>query len=302
MLLIPILIILAIVGFSFSGPIFKDLHFALPDLFPGTSSRSTSQKSRAPSKTPVQTVKPTATPARAPPLTPTPAKTGNSPYFKKIQISSFQATTSTRPASITLSPNFSNETQIDVTGWRIKSNWIGEFTIPFGILIIHPNSLGTPIDNIIVKKNDRVYLRGETNPFGRGANFRPNTCFGYLAQYYPNLPESFSCSQQKPSIAEIKNLTPLCQDFILNKISYSSCKLPNYSNVPGVGTNQECVAYITNSNSGFNYEGCYNKHSRDANFFSSKWYIYMDTAFGNSLHDSITLYDQNGLLVHEYIY
>ncbi len=303
MFLIPILIIIAILGFTYSGAIVKDLHFGLPDfsLNLGTQTLTPQKKAVENKPSQYQQTSQSSSP-RAPPPSLVKEKTVNSPYFQKIRISTFQATTESRPALITLRPNFSNETQIDITGWRIKSNWNGEFTVPMGVSKFHPIPLSYPTEHIIVKRDDTAYLRGESNPFGGAVNFRPNACFGYLAQYYQNLPESFSCSQDKPSIAEIKNLIPTCQEFILNKINYGACALPEYANVPGVGTNPECVSYITSSNGGFNYEGCYNKHANEQNFIYNRWYIYMNTLFGNSLHDSITLYDQNGLVVDTFIY
>lgn len=308
MFLIPILIIILIIGFSFGGNLLKDQHISLSDIFSFPFSQTNEKKSPAPAPSPTKQT-PSKTTTRAPPA-PLPAKqttqikSASVPpsYFQKIKISSAQATKDNQPSLITLRPNFYDEGNINITGWKIKSIWLGEFKIPLGIKAFHPSFNAQPAEQILVGKSDTIYLKGQASPFGRGGNFRTNTCFGYLKTYYPNLPGSYSCYQEKPKIEEIKNLAPQCQEFILNKIDYAACKAPDHSSDIAVATNKECVTYITSVQTGFYYEGCYQKHSKDPNFLSNEWHIYMDTTFGNSLHDSITLYDSNGLIVDTYTY
>ncbi len=306
--LLVAIIIIAIIGITAGQNALKGIQFSLPTLSLGLGLGNSTQEKTQPANTKTPSTKIyTPSSPRAPPVTqgtrstalPT-QKSTNSPYFQKIRIGSFQATT-TSPARITLNANFNDATPINITGWRIKSTWAGDFIIPLGISQFHSTPISAPTDQILVTKDDTVYLLGDTDPFGRGVNFRPNACFGYLNQYY-RLPESFSCPQHKPGVAEVKNLTPLCQDYVLNQLDYGACRFPNYSGIPGVATNQECTSYIANLNDGFNYEKCFSNHSAESGFFFNRWYIYMDTTFGNPLHDSITLYDKQGLVVDAYTY
>ncbi|MBI1984510.1 MAG: hypothetical protein HYS60_00145 [Candidatus Wildermuthbacteria bacterium] len=306
MFLIPIVIIIGIVAFSFAGDIVKDLHLSFSDAFTLSSSKTTEEKTAQPSATVKKQTTTSQTP-RAPPATsqtqPTqqPSASANSPYFQKIEITNVRATQGNQPALITLRSNSSDEGKISITGWRIKSTWSGEFRIPLGISSYHPGLNSEPAEQILLDRYETAYLKGEANPIGRGKNFKTNECFGYLKTFYPNIPGYYSCYQDKPKVEDIKNLTPSCQEYILKEINFGSCQPPNYSNDP-IAANAECVAYINNYPGGFNYQGCYQKHSKDSDFLSSDWHIYMDTTFGNSLHDSIILYDSSGLIVDTYTY
>ncbi|MDO8577414.1 MAG: hypothetical protein Q7R55_00915 [Candidatus Wildermuthbacteria bacterium] len=305
---IPVMLILGVLVFSLGGGAIKSLgvDLALPDLSKYiTPQFGSSQKEQAssPNQKP-QTFAQTQISTRAPPSsqTQTPKESPEnqiSPWLGKIKISSFQLFAVTPNFMLVLRPNFSEDIPVSITGWRIKSKITGEATLAKGIGKYHPVFATEALDEIVVKRSDTVYVSGGESPIGRGINFRPNACFGYLKQYYPNLPGSYSCSQDRPTLEKVSNLSPGCQEFILNKINYSYCQVPDMG---AVATSQECVSYIQNTSTGFNYQGCYNVHSKETNFLANEWRVYLDTSLGHSLHDTITLYDQNGLVVDTYIY
>ncbi|MBI2113338.1 MAG: hypothetical protein HYT50_02050 [Candidatus Wildermuthbacteria bacterium] len=308
MFLIPIVIILGIILFSFAGDIVKNLDLGIPALFSSEPAPLEEAKEEKETKAPApHTPSPTPAPSRAPPpapLTPPSAPlppSTNSPYYQKVKISSVQATTQNRSASITLRSNMQAQEAISITGWRVKSTWSGEFTIPHAFSYYHPSLSLPPKEPIVMKQSGKAYLLGQASPLGRGANFKTNACFGYLKKYYPALPGSYSCSQNKPKLEDIKHLTPLCQEFILKKINYGSCIAPDYSKDPAVATNTQCIDFI-NSIGTFTYEACYQKRYQEQNFLSPDWHVYMDASFGHPLHDAVYLYDQNGLLVDTYLY
>lgn len=295
MFLIPILIIVAVVALNYAGDVFKGVGFSLPKLNLGFANTSKQQEA------PQQTQRPSPTLRQAPPTRAPPeqqqsqkAQPTVSPYFKKIRISNFQKT-EVQPFRLTLSASFSEDAPINITGWRVKGTFLGEFTIGRGIEKYHPVFAAQPVENILVKRSDTISISGAQSPLGRGMNFRTNSCFGYLKQYTPLLPGSSSCSQDRPLLEEIKYLAPACQEFILNKINFSSCIVPDLG---AVGTNQECVSYV----SAFSYQGCYEKRNREQNFLSNEWHIYADTFLGHFLRDTITLYDQNDLVVDSFSY
>lgn len=224
-----------------------------------------------------------------------------SPFFGKVNISTTRAATTSKNSLIKLATRLDQDEEINITGWRIQGKG-GSFTIPIGIESIRSSFNITPRDNIVIKRSDTILLTGDQSPFGIGKNFnfRPNTCIGHLKTYYTfPLSVSSSCPSSRPELHEIAGLSEACQEFILKKINFSSCKVPDYSQNVEVSTNAECVSYITNT---FNYNSCYQEHFQNSNFLKNEWHVYMNTNFVRSLHDVIELTDQNGLLVDKKVY
>ena len=222
-------------------------------------------------------------------------KINTSPYFGKIKISSVRSQASSRPSLVTLSTYFGKEEEINITGWRITGKK-GSFIIPGGIEKYNPYYNPVPDESIFVKRGDKIYLSGASNPLGRGRNFRPNKCLGYLANYH-DFPIPLPKNCPKPTSEEISHLNPCCQAFIL---ALPRCKVPDYSGNLRISTDSECTSYLTDN---FNYADCYMKYSRDEDFIGDNWHIYMNFDFVVT-NDCDTLYlrDQNGLLVDKYSY
>ena len=222
-------------------------------------------------------------------------KINTSPYFEKIKISSVNSQTSSRSSLITLNTYLEKEEEINITGWQIRGKR-GSFTIPQGIEKYNPYYNPVPDENIFIKRSDRIYLSGASNPLGRGRNFRPNKCIGYLDNYrdFP-IPLSKNCP--KPTSGEISHLDPCCQEFILR---LGRCTIPDYSSNLRISTDSECVVYLIDN---FHYADCYRKYSRDEDFVENNWHIYMNSNIVVSDNcDTLYLRDQNGLLVNKYSY
>ena len=217
--------------------------------------------------------------------------TDTSPYYGKVKLSSIRAKTRYNPSLITLSVRVYPGEKINMTGWRIKARK-GEIIISQGIEKYQSHI--TP-KNIIIKENTKIYLINDSNPLGRNRNFCLNKCFGYIKNYRTFYP-SFYASCPKPKLEDISHLRPYCQEYILH---LSSCEIPNYSNDIKIATDSECVSFLNNT---FNYSGCFKKYSQDENFLKNSWYVYVGTDIVEPLHDTIYLYDPNGLLVDEYMY
>jgi hypothetical protein len=222
-------------------------------------------------------------------------KINTSPYFEKIKISSVRSQTSSRSSLITLSTYLKSEEEINITGWKIKGK-TGSFTIPGGIEKYNPYYNPVPGEDIFVKRSDRIYLSGASNPLGRGRNFRPNKCLGYFTNYR-DFPISLPKNCPKPEREEISHLDPCCQEFILR---LGRCEIPDYSSNSRISTDSECVDYL---NDNFNYGGCYRNYSRDEDFVGENWHIYMNrNIVVSDACDTLYLRDQNGLLVDKYSY
>ncbi|MCK4473955.1 hypothetical protein KAU40_01690 [Candidatus Parcubacteria bacterium] len=229
----------------------------------------------------------------------TPAKRtfqiNTSPYFDKVKISSVRTQTSSRSSLITLYTNLEKEQEVNITGLRIKGR-IGSFIIPTGIEKYNPYYNPVPNTDIFIKQGDKIYLSGASNPLGRGRNFRPNKCLGYLTNYH-DFPVSLSLNCPKPADEEISHLKPCCKVFIRN---LGRCEALEYADNISVSTDAECTAYL---NKTFNYAACYRNYFRDEDFIEKNWHIYMNTNFIVS-DDCDTLYlrDQNGLVIDKYDY
>lgn len=214
-----------------------------------------------------------------------------SPYYGKVKISSIQTETEYHPSLIRLRVNIYPGDKINITGWRIKTRK-GEITIPKGTEKYQYYAV--PHD-IIIKESLYIYLIGDSNPLGRDKNFRVNKCFGYLKNRYTFYPSLYTYCE-KPKLEDISHLNPYCQEFILR---IPRCKVPDYSDNTKIMFDMECRNYM---DAKFNYRSCLKDLSRDEDFLTNYWYIYRNTNMIEPLHDTIYLYDPNGLLVDKYMY
>ena len=214
-----------------------------------------------------------------------------SPYYGKVKLSTIRAETRYHPSLITLSVRIYPGEKINMTGWRVKARR-GEITIPQGI-----EKYRSHIDprDIIIKEYTNIYLINDSNPLGRDKSFQLNKCFGYIKNYQSFYP-SFYTYCPRPKLEDISHLNPYCQEYILR---LSSCEIPNYSNNIKIAADSECVSFLNNT---FNYSSCFKKHSKDDDFLKNYWYVYVGTDIIEPLHDTIYLYDPNGLLVDKYMY
>ncbi len=218
-----------------------------------------------------------------------------SPYFDKVEIYRVQTQTSSRSSLITLNTDLEKGEEINITGWQIKGR-TGSFTIPQGIEKYNPYYNPVPTKSIFVKRGDKIYLSGASNPFGRGRNFRPNKCLGYFTNYR-DFPISLPKECPRPTEEEIYHLEPCCQEFIFDS---KTCEIPDYSSSFTISSNSECVSYI---NENFNYGGCFRNYSQDEDFIMENWHIYMnkDWVVSNGC-DTLYLRDQNNLFIDKYTY
>ena len=213
-----------------------------------------------------------------------------SPYFKKVRLSGVSAGTFYYYGTITLSDNNYNATgTIDITGWQIKSQDSGEY-IPQAINIYDPSGL-TPASDIFMKNGDTVYLYSTSAPF----NLRLNECIGYIAHvadFVPALP--LDCPYVNRS--QIENFTGSCQNYIE---SIGSCQAPDMSNAEIPRTDYACQDYLENN---FTYKSCFQTHAGDADFLSSRVWVWTGSNVVDQYHDTVKLFDKNGLLVDLYTY
>lgn len=219
-----------------------------------------------------------------------------SPYFRKVTISSMNVGT---PSLITLRANLKQGEEVSLTGWKVKGK-TGEFTIGKGITRVGPSLQLVAQDNITMRGPDTVFLSSARGPFGFQKHFRPNSCMGFLSSSFVfSISVLSSCSIEKPTEEYLFSLSLLkaCEDFVLQRVNYSSCTMADYSqNVP-VRSDSQCVSYLSQLAKEFTYEGCYYKNESKPDFLKPEWHIYTGVNLPSQKFDEIKLLDQNDLLV-----
>jgi hypothetical protein len=210
-----------------------------------------------------------------------------SPYFHQIRIGGVSAGTSYYYGEIALYSYLNANENIDITGWQIKTQDSGEY-IPQAVNLYDPSGLTLETD-IVLHQNDVVSLYSSSAPI----NLRLNKCIGYIAHtanFNPALP--LNC----PSIdrSAIQNLTGACQNYIT---SIGSCQSPNMTNPSVLSSDYACQDYLENN---FNYKSCFAAHVSDPDFLSNQIWVWMGSNVIDQYHDSVRLFDKNGLLVDAY--
>ena len=212
-------------------------------------------------------------------------------YIGKVKIDSVREATEQHPSLIRLSVRPLKGEPINLTGWTIKTRK-GTFNIPKGMEKYQKSGTSR---SIVISESMSVYLIGDIEPFGTRKNFRFNKCFGYLSKSEDLYPSSYNYCEA-PELEDLEGFTPYCKEYLINQ---RGCEMPNYSEDFKISTDSKCVSYILNY---FTYNGCFNRYSKEDDFLSDYWYIYVNKNIVEELHDTIYLYDQNNNLIDKYSY
>ncbi len=214
-----------------------------------------------------------------------------SPDFGRVEIASVR-----RPSSwgdgggFTLRSVSELKDYLDITGWRIKSN-NGEITVKGGASSVPPVNL----QRIVLRPRTSAIFYADQQSFVK--NVELNKCTGYLNNTYtldPKLPKN--CP--RPDRGETIAFSGACQSFVR---SLGSCEQPTSSELNRfTGSNNiPCHEFLED----LNYANCVGKYSSDPNFYSYGWRVWTsDEVHFDSQHDWLLLFDENSLLVDEYIY
>ena len=223
-----------------------------------------------------------------------------SPYFGKIDITDVDPPdVYANPSLITITTNLGSSEQINITGWQVKGK-LSAYTIPKGIEKYVTGSQTT--QNIILKSGNRIYVSGETSPFGNvKSSFKTNKCMGYLDNSFDFI---INIEKNCPRPEEKKlprYLSDSCRNYILG---LNTCEESTYQGLLKYDLLKDelCKGYL---DSVFNYTGCLANYSEDSNFLGNQWHIYMDRKEREIMHatqDTIYLLDQSGLMIDKYCY
>lgn len=218
-----------------------------------------------------------------------------SPYFKKVGLSvSFNDVAGIPYPQIRIYSNFDGNENVNITGWRVKTNRGSTVPIPRAIEYYNATGFGASGD-VILKQGDYAYIYVIRSPIGN--NLRLNKCTGYLSSEFnfdPELPRDCPSADR----GQLYALSGRCQSFIL---SLSSCQIPTPTQINSFSNpnDNSCQGYFN----ALNYRSCYDTHYFDADFLSNEWRIWLGQGFSiDEDHDRAMLFDSKGLLVDEYSY
>ena len=90
--------------------------------------------------------------------------------------------------------------------------------------------------------------------------------------------------------------TGACTNYIY---SLGTCQEPDLSNIQIPVNDYACRDYLEKN---FNYQACFNTHRGDADFLLNQWWLWTGPSPLDQFHDTVRLFDKNGLLVDQYTY
>ncbi len=222
-----------------------------------------------------------------------------SPFFEKIRIASASFSTGyNKPSTIRLYSRLeSGDSPINITGWRLKSNRY-EFIIPKAVEIYKPSGTNEE-KNVILSSNNYVNIYSTTSAINK--NFRLNKCMGYLENSFnfnPLLPQS--CPMVYRSRYEVAYLSGQCQTYLFSLGGCKPVDVTFYNSLlTGTSEGNVCRAFL---NTVGTYGNCFEKYSQDKDFLSSEWRLWVNSDILDSQHDRLDLFDNDGLLVSDYVY
>lgn len=228
-----------------------------------------------------------------------PVATGDySPYKGVVSFSFINRGIDASQEYVTLRMNYNTSSNVDVTGWTLKSLSSGvSVTIPKGTYLYFTDSQNVE-DDIYMQAQDTLYLVTGISP--NGASFKTNKCSGYLSQQQTFTPSLWtSCpaprDENLSSIPRTLN-NDACFDYI---DSYPSCQIQTTS-LPA-NWSYECTNFIYTK---INYPSCVNTHKNDKDFYGHEWRVYLKRSerLWKDRREDVVLYDRQGKVVDEIKY
>lgn len=234
----------------------------------------------------INTTSTTPTPTATP--TPTIAikkESATSTYWGKIAIKGISKSDKPDDEYLTIQNVSTTSERISITGFKMITSTGEEFKIPKGHNI--PGISPVPNDNIVLARYETAKII--TGRQENRMDFRENICEGYLTEN-SNFGNKLSRSCPKPAIATELRLPDHC---IKVFESTASCRTADLSKIQIA----ECIAF---SDAHLNYQGCVNDFRTRSDFLGKNWLIWMQRSrtFLRTIHDKITLYDNEGKIVH----
>ena len=136
-------------------------------------------------------------------------------------------------------------------------------------------------------------------PFSIYTSFRENICQGYL-ENYPFTPSLRRACPYPTNDPDIRSVTEECYDYLSGVGQCVNPETKDKKRFDETLTSQ-CKAFIRVR---LNYPACVANNSEKAGFSLNQWRVFLgkDRELWSSRRETITLYDQNGLIVDQLSY
>lgn len=220
--------------------------------------------------------------------------TATSTWNGKIIITRFSGkSTDPLSESVTIT-NRGKIESVDITGWYLETSRGMRIIIP--LVYNLPGLLDSSLQRLSVPPGGNVVIT--VGAQSKRMNFRENMCTGYFAEQSEFKP-ALSRRCPRPDTEELADT--LDDKCLLTLPKVSTCKVPTQSQFFGQST--ACTDYMIQN---LSYAGCVRNNRNNEKFYSDKWFIWLQRETSEELfrnvHDSITLYDDNGKFVDKRTY
>jgi len=246
-----------------------------------------------------------------------------------LELGNAKGATEANSEYIVISANRRNERPINIGGWvlkndpdRISYNYEGKavkrrvlsLRLPkSGIEKFNPFGFNSGSEGpIILYPGERaVILSGKIPSTGNAIikdNFRVNKCFGYIQDQtdYRFIPSFSNKCPKDDDLQGSEYLSQSCQRYINSR---PSCHKPEFSDNLNYGTcvdrycnlDSSCLAFVKKN---YSYESCFNIHSKDSDFLTGEWRLFLNQVWElwPNKDETIYLYDSTGKLVDQLDY
>lgn len=186
---------------------------------------------------------------------------------------------------------------ISTAGWRLVSAASGRSLVfPQGTETPESGHVNTLVP-ITLHAGDEAIVTTGRSPVG--ISFRENVCSGYLEEhqdFYPSL--SLTCPTPSDELTRAyPNADDECVSAV-RSIPYCGTDVPSYAEND---LSSSCERFVEQR---LNYNGCVATHSKDTNFASHTWRIFLGSSseLYRNTHDTITLLDAEGKAIDSLTY
>jgi hypothetical protein len=225
------------------------------------------------------------------------ARPGTSPYAKYIFLDAGNAQSSDPNAEYIGLQVSEDAPSLTITGWSLMSP-VSNIRVTIGNAAVIPY-LGQVNSQTPVTVGPGAGVVLATGQSPNGTSFRVNECTGYFEQFQDFNPSlSKECPLPLDELDRYPDLrgNDTCYYFVetLQRCTFAVNAIPG--NIGDL-----CQNFVLNT---LSYNGCITDHQHDPDFYRNSWRLYFNhtAELWKNTHDTIWLLDEKGLLVAELSY
>ncbi len=243
-------------------------------------------------------------------------------WYDQVQISLGSARNEVQPAKEYIRLTSRAQEPVTITGWKLVNSkqkvayQAPTAAIPSGVKLFDPRAAKI-LQPIVLERGDHANIitgRMPTlTPYPIDVSFKVNMCSGYLEDLpsYQFTPPISSRCPTPSKVAGVDNLEDDCYNFV-RRLGY--CHAPVFGSVrdssgelqsgfvdktPNLSS--RCKDFLKQN---YSYTACLDRSRSERDFYSQSWYIYLNLGYElwGKERETISLYDQSGLLVDQISY